>query len=58
MHYLGDIEVRQVLDGKIVSRIPFTKPLPDVGSVAWQEQHGMFKEDGRIASTAGGFGSR
>jgi glyoxylase-like metal-dependent hydrolase (beta-lactamase superfamily II) len=52
---VGDIEIRPVIDGQIVSRLPFTKPLPAPDSAAWQEQHGMFRPDGMIASTVGGF---
>jgi glyoxylase-like metal-dependent hydrolase (beta-lactamase superfamily II) len=52
---LGSIEVLPVLDGSIVSRLQSTKPLPDQGSDAWQQQHGMFRPGGLIESTVGGF---
>ena len=51
----GDIEILQVIDGMIVSKLPSTKPLPDVESLAWKEQHQMFRPDGMIESTLGGF---
>jgi glyoxylase-like metal-dependent hydrolase (beta-lactamase superfamily II) len=52
---VGDIEILQVIDGMIVSKLPSTKPLPDVESLAWKEQHQMFRPDGMIESTLGGF---
>lgn len=52
---IGEIDVEPVLDGTIVSRLPASKPYPDEDSEAWREQHGMFRADGMIESTVGGF---
>ncbi|MGO8860315.1 MAG: hypothetical protein ACLQRH_06020 [Acidimicrobiales bacterium] len=52
---VGDMEILPIIDGMIVSRLPSTKPLPDAESLAWQEQHQMFRPDGMIESTLGGF---
>ena len=52
---VGDIEILQIIDGMIISRLPSTKPLPNAESLAWQEQHQMFRPDGMIESTLGGF---
>jgi glyoxylase-like metal-dependent hydrolase (beta-lactamase superfamily II) len=52
---VGAIEVLPVLDGMIVSRLPASMPYPDQDSEAWREQHGMFRGDGMIESTVGGF---
>ena len=52
---IGTIEVLPVLDGSIVGTLQSTKPLPDPGSDAWQQQHGMFRPGGLIESTVGGF---
>jgi glyoxylase-like metal-dependent hydrolase (beta-lactamase superfamily II) len=52
---IGNIDVSPVIDGSILSRLPASKPLPDPGTMAWQEQHGMFKTGGLIESTIGGF---
>jgi glyoxylase-like metal-dependent hydrolase (beta-lactamase superfamily II) len=51
---IGDIEILPVVDGRIVGRLPSTKPLPDEGSSAWHQQDGMFHSDGFIESTVGG----
>jgi glyoxylase-like metal-dependent hydrolase (beta-lactamase superfamily II) len=52
---VGAAEIVPVIDGSILSRLPSTKPLPDAGTVQWQEQHGMFRSDGMVESTVGGF---
>jgi glyoxylase-like metal-dependent hydrolase (beta-lactamase superfamily II) len=52
---VGDIDVQPVIDGVIVSRLPASKPYPDEDSDAWREQHGMFRSDGMVESTVGGF---
>jgi glyoxylase-like metal-dependent hydrolase (beta-lactamase superfamily II) len=52
---VGNIEVQPVLDGYIVGRLQSTQPLPDQGSDAWRQQHGMFRPGGLIESTVGGF---
>ena len=52
---IGDIEIRPVVDGRIVGRLPSTKPLPDEGSSIWRQQHGMFRSGGFVESTVGGF---
>ena len=51
---IGNIEILPVIDGSIVGRLQSTKPLPDQGSDAWQQQ-GMFHPGGLIESTVGGF---
>jgi glyoxylase-like metal-dependent hydrolase (beta-lactamase superfamily II) len=52
---VGGIDVQPVIDGVIVSRLPASKPYPDEDSDAWREQHGMFRSDGMVESTVGGF---
>jgi glyoxylase-like metal-dependent hydrolase (beta-lactamase superfamily II) len=52
---VGDIEIVPVIDGAILSALPSSKPLPDAGSVQWQEQHGMVRSDGLVESTLGAF---
>jgi glyoxylase-like metal-dependent hydrolase (beta-lactamase superfamily II) len=52
---IGSIDISPVIDGSILSRLPASRPLPGPDTVAWQEQHGMFKTDGLIESTIGGF---
>lgn len=52
---VGEVEILSVLDGHIRSPLPASRSLPDPQSVAWQEQHGMFLEDGLIESAAGAF---
>ena len=52
---VGRIEVEPVLDGRIVAKLHATKPLPAPGSQPWNDQHGIFREDGLIASTLGAF---
>jgi glyoxylase-like metal-dependent hydrolase (beta-lactamase superfamily II) len=52
---VGRIDIEPVLDGSILSRLPSTKPLPDPNSSQWADQHGMFRTDGLIESTLGGF---
>ena len=52
---VGNIEVQPVLDGYIVGRLQSTQPLPDQGSDAWRQQHGMFRPGGLSESTVGGF---
>ena len=52
---IGSIEILPVIDGFIASKLPASKPLPDPQSVLWQQQHGMFRTDGLIESTVGGF---
>jgi glyoxylase-like metal-dependent hydrolase (beta-lactamase superfamily II) len=49
------VEIVPVIDGSILSRLPSSQALPDAGSVQWQEQHGMFRSDGMVESTVGGF---
>src|SRR5262245_19822154 len=39
----------------ILSQLPATKPLPHPESEAWRAQHEMFRPDGLIESTVGGF---
>jgi glyoxylase-like metal-dependent hydrolase (beta-lactamase superfamily II) len=52
---IGRIDIEPVLDGSILSKLPATKPLPEPGSDAWADQHGMFRADGLVESTLGGF---
>jgi glyoxylase-like metal-dependent hydrolase (beta-lactamase superfamily II) len=52
---IGDIDIVPVVDGSILARLPATKPFPDPASEAWREQHGIFRPDGLIESTLGGF---
>ena len=52
---IGGIRVDPVLDGWILSRLHGTKPFPDAGSPAWDDQGGMLHGDGMIESTVGGF---
>lgn len=52
---IGDVEIVPVMDGSITSQLPPSKPFPHPGSEAWQAQHGMFRPDGMVESTVGGF---
>jgi glyoxylase-like metal-dependent hydrolase (beta-lactamase superfamily II) len=52
---VGRVDIEPVLDGSILSKLPATKPLPTPDSVQWADQHGMFRADGLVESTLGGF---
>src|SRR5215813_4164427 len=52
---IGRIEIDPVVDGHILSKLLATKPFPEPGSPAWDDQHGMFRPDGLVESTLGGF---
>jgi glyoxylase-like metal-dependent hydrolase (beta-lactamase superfamily II) len=52
---IGDIDILSVIDGTLVSKVPATRPIPDVETYAWQEQHGIFRSDGMLAQTLGAF---
>jgi glyoxylase-like metal-dependent hydrolase (beta-lactamase superfamily II) len=52
---IGDIDVTGIVDGSILSKLPASRPFPEIGSVPRQRQHGMMLEDGRLNSTVGGF---
>jgi glyoxylase-like metal-dependent hydrolase (beta-lactamase superfamily II) len=56
---VGAIEIQPVLDGMIVSQLWSTKPIDDPAALAWQDQHPaqyrMFRPDGLLESTLGGF---
>jgi len=52
---IGRIEIEPVLDGRILARLHATKPFPPQDSPLWNDQHGIFREDGLIESTLGGF---
>jgi glyoxylase-like metal-dependent hydrolase (beta-lactamase superfamily II) len=52
---VGDVEVLSAIDGRIISRLWSSKPLPEVQTAEWQQQHGMMRADGLIESTIGGF---
>lgn len=52
---IGRIEIEPVLDGRILAKLSATKPLPAPGTALFEEQHGIFRTDGLIESTVGGF---
>jgi glyoxylase-like metal-dependent hydrolase (beta-lactamase superfamily II) len=52
---IGAIRMDPVLDGRILSHLHGSKPLPDAGSPAWADQGGMVHDDGRVESTVGAF---
>jgi glyoxylase-like metal-dependent hydrolase (beta-lactamase superfamily II) len=52
---IGAIEVRPVIDGFLNTKFPFTKPLPDADSLAWQDQHGTFSDEGMLVNSLGAF---
>jgi glyoxylase-like metal-dependent hydrolase (beta-lactamase superfamily II) len=52
---IGRIEIAPVLDGRILSMLHGTKPLPEPASPLWHDQHGMFTDDGLLESTLGAF---
>jgi glyoxylase-like metal-dependent hydrolase (beta-lactamase superfamily II) len=52
---VGRIEISPVIDGSILSHLPANRPMPEPGSEPWEAQHGMFRPDGMIESTTGGF---
>src|SRR5262245_60936402 len=52
---VGDVEVLPAVDGRIISRLWSSKPLPDAQTSEWQQQRGMMHPDGLIESTIGGF---
>jgi glyoxylase-like metal-dependent hydrolase (beta-lactamase superfamily II) len=52
---IGSIEIQPVIDGMIVSQLWSTTPITDPAVLDWQEQHAMFRPDGRLESTLGGF---
>ena len=52
---VGSITIHPVLDGRILAKLQATKPFPPPGSPAWNDQHGIFRDDGLIESTLGAF---
>jgi glyoxylase-like metal-dependent hydrolase (beta-lactamase superfamily II) len=52
---VGRVDIEPVLDGSILSGLPASKALPEPGSARWADQHGMFRADGLVESTLGGF---
>ena len=52
---IGRIEIEPVLDGRILSMLHATKPMPEPASPLWQDQDGMFRADGLVESTLGAF---
>jgi glyoxylase-like metal-dependent hydrolase (beta-lactamase superfamily II) len=52
---IGRIQIDPVIDGRILSKLHATKPMPDPRSPLWQDQHGMFRADELIESTLGAF---
>ena len=52
---VGAIEIQPVIDGLIVSQLWSTKPIDDPATLAQHEQHAMFRPDGLLESTLGGF---
>ena len=52
---IGRIEIDPVLDGSILAKLHASKPFPAPGSPQWEDQHGIFRDDGLIESTLGAF---
>jgi len=52
---IGWIEIDPVLDGSILAKLHASKPFPAPGSPQWEDQHGIFRDDGLIESTLGAF---
>src|SRR5262245_31005216 len=52
---IGDITIDPVVDGRILSPLPATKPFPDPWSPQWQDQYGMFRANDLVESTLGAF---
>jgi glyoxylase-like metal-dependent hydrolase (beta-lactamase superfamily II) len=52
---IGEIAIEPVLDGSILAKLHATKPFPAQGSPEWNDQHGIFRDDGLIESTLGAF---
>jgi glyoxylase-like metal-dependent hydrolase (beta-lactamase superfamily II) len=52
---IGSIDVEPVLDGRILAKLHATKPFPPPDSQQWNDQHGIFRDDGLIESTLGAF---
>jgi glyoxylase-like metal-dependent hydrolase (beta-lactamase superfamily II) len=52
---VGRITIDPVLDGYILAKLHATKPFPAPGSLPWNDQHGIFRDDGLIESTLGAF---
>jgi glyoxylase-like metal-dependent hydrolase (beta-lactamase superfamily II) len=52
---IGAIEVLPLIDGVLLTKFPFTKALPDAGSLAWRDQHGAFRDDGMLVNSLGAF---
>jgi glyoxylase-like metal-dependent hydrolase (beta-lactamase superfamily II) len=52
---IGRIEIDPVLDGSILAKLHASKPFPEPGSPQWDDQHGIFRDDGLIESTLGAF---
>jgi glyoxylase-like metal-dependent hydrolase (beta-lactamase superfamily II) len=52
---VGTIEVLSLIDGLLVHKFPFSKPLPDPDSVVWPDQHGSLRPDGTLETAIGAF---
>jgi glyoxylase-like metal-dependent hydrolase (beta-lactamase superfamily II) len=52
---IGAIEIQPVIDGLLVSQLWSTKPIDDPAVLAGSDQHPMFRPDGMLESTLGGF---
>jgi len=52
---IGEIAIEPVLDGSILAKLQATKPFPLPGSPLWDDQHGIFRDDGLVESTLGAF---
>ncbi len=52
---VGEIEILPLIDGRLVSKLPATKPIPGPESLAWQDQHGIFTHDGALVHSLGAF---
>jgi len=52
---VGAIDVQPVIDGLLVSQLWSTKPIDDLAAHTAQDRHPMFRPDGMLESTLGGF---
>jgi glyoxylase-like metal-dependent hydrolase (beta-lactamase superfamily II) len=52
---VGAIEIQPVIDGLLLTRLLSTKPIDDPAQLEWQDHHPMFRPDGMLESTVGGF---
>jgi glyoxylase-like metal-dependent hydrolase (beta-lactamase superfamily II) len=52
---VGVIEIQPVIDGLLVSQLWSTKPIDDPAALTGPDPHPMFRPDGMLESTLGGF---